>query len=96
MEKVKISVEMQMPDKAPAPTQEDKLKRLQEKIEYAGECIECELSNKKQAIAFLTKLYHKINQKPRHSEQLSRLGERIYAILSPHGIDFTMKDTDHG
>ena len=65
---------------------EDKLKCLEDKVDYAGACIECETTNAEKAKEFLNKLYFKIEKKPRHTRELSRLQEKIYAILAPYGL----------
>jgi len=90
---MKVSIDIEMPE-ATRTTKEERLQELEDRVTYAGECIECDAPNAEQAKAFLTRLYNKIDQTPNHTKQLSRLGELIYAILAPYGIDIINEDKD--
>lgn len=92
MHKLRVSVDLEMPQKK---TEDDRFRELEERIDYAADCIECELPNAEQAKEFLTKLYFKMDSTPRQSQAFSRLQEKVYAILAPYGLDYTLKEDNN-
>lgn len=81
---MKVSIELQMPEAKPL-TKEERLKKLLDKVEYAGDCIDAN-HRKEQAICFLQDLYAKLERVPRLTEELETLKEECYKRVRDYGL----------
>lgn len=93
--KVKISIMA----KEPPPKRESKASQkpkitLDEKIDYAVECIECD-EDKVKAITFLQEAYNYLNTLKVIKEEHTIMMRKITPVLTEYGAKF-QKDDKHG
>ena len=90
--KIKISI---LSQKAP-PTAEEthcKAPSLDDKIEYALECMAADV-NKEQAVEFLQKVYHHISCQHPYTEKHSAMMEKLSAVFGDYGINFKEQEQE--
>lgn len=66
---------------------------LDDKIEYALECMAADVS-KEQAVEFLQKVYHHISCQHPYTEKHSAMMEKLSAVFGDYGINFKEQEQE--